>query len=91
MAEQSGPLANLETNDIVAIVLSVIFPGVGHIVLGQTMKGIAIIAAVVLSCGVGYLVSLVIAADALCIARVKKERPVGDWEIFPDHQRLLGI
>jgi hypothetical protein len=29
MTEQSGPLATLETNDIVAIVLSVFVPGVG--------------------------------------------------------------
>jgi|APLow6443716910_1056828.scaffolds.fasta_scaffold1252014_1 TM2 domain-containing membrane protein YozV len=91
MTEQSGPLATLETNDIVAIVLSVFVPGVGHMLLGQTVKGIAILAATILSCGVGYLVSLLIAADALCVARVRKERPVGDWEIFPDHKRLLGV
>lgn len=91
MTEQSGPLANLETNDIVAIVLSVILPGVGHILLGQKTKGIAILAAVVISCGVGYIVSLLIAADALCVARVAKERQVGEWEFFPDHKRLLGI
>jgi TM2 domain-containing membrane protein YozV len=91
MTEQSGPLANLETNDIVAIVLSVFLPGVGHILLGQKMKGLAILGAVIISCGVGYLVSLLVAADALCVARIKKERPVDEWEFFPEHKRLLGV
>lgn len=91
MNQQSGPLATLETNDIVAIVLSVFVPGVGHILLGQKVKGIAILGAVILSCGVGYIVSLLIAADALCVARTKKERAVGDWEFFPEHKRLLGV
>lgn len=83
--------AQLETNDIVALVLSVIFPGVGHFMLGQSKKGIAIIAGVILSCGVGYVVSLLVAVDAYCVARVRKERQVGEWEIFPDHNKLLGI
>ena len=91
MAEQSGPLANLETNDIIAIVLSVILPGVGHLMLGQKTKGLVILGAVIISCGVGYIVSLLIAADALCVARVAKEREVGEWEFFPEHKRLLGI
>lgn len=88
---QLAPSNQLETNDIVALVLSVIFPGVGHFMLGQGKKAIAIIAAVVLSCGVGYLVSILIAVDAYCVARVRKERQVGEWEFFPDHNKLLGI
>ncbi len=91
MSEQGGPLATLETNDIVAIVLSIVLPGVGHILLDQKMKGLAILAAVIFTCGVGYIVSLLVAADALCVARVKKERAVDEWEFFPEHKRLLGI
>lgn len=83
--------SSLETNDIVALVLSVVFPGVGHFLLGQTKKGIAILAGVILSCGVGYVVSILIAVDAYCVARVRKERQVGEWEIFPEHNKLLGI
>lgn len=88
---QLAPSNQLETNDIVALVLSVVFPGVGHFLLGQTKKGIAIIAAVILSCGVGYLVSILIAVDAYCVARIRKERQVGEWEFFPEHNKLLGI
>jgi TM2 domain-containing membrane protein YozV len=91
MNEQGGPLANLETHDILAIVLSVVLPGMGHILLGQKVKGLTILAGVIISCGVGYIISLFIALDALCVARVRKERPVGEWEFFPDHKRLLGV
>lgn len=91
MTEQSGPLANLETNDIVAIVLSVFLPGVGHIMLGQKTKGLVILAAVIVSCGAGYIISLLVAADALCVARIRKEREIEEWEIFPEHKRLLGV
>jgi len=91
MTESSGPLANLETNDIIAVVLSIFVPGVGHILLGQKTKGIVILGAVILSCGVGYLVSLLIAIDALCVARISKERPVQEWEFFPEHKRWLGV
>lgn len=89
--ESSGSSANLETRDIIAIVLSIFLPGVGHLVLGQKTKGIAIIAGVILSCGVGYLVSAIIAIDAYLVARVQKEREVGEWEVFPEHKRLLGM
>jgi len=91
MTEPSGLFANLETNDMIAIVLSVFLPGVGHLMLGQKMKGLAILAAVIFSCGAGYIVSLIIAADALCVARIRKERELGEWEIFPEHKRLLGV
>jgi TM2 domain-containing membrane protein YozV len=89
--ESSGSSANLETSDIVAIVLSIFLPGVGHILLGQKTKGLAILAAVILSCGVGYLVSAIVAIDAYLVARVQKERAVGEWEILPEHKRLLGV
>ena len=88
MQNDSG---SLETRDILAIVLSIFLPGVGHILLGQKTKGIAILAAVILSCGVGYIVSAIIAIDAYLVARVQKERAIGEWEVFPEHKRLLGV
>lgn len=84
-------MAKLETNDIVAIVLSFFLPGVGHIMLGQKTKGIVILAVTILTCGVGYIASVLVALDAYLVAQVIKERPVGDWEIFPEHKRLLGM
>ncbi len=83
--------ASLDTSDIVAMVLSFLLPGVGHFMLGQGKKGIVILAAVILSCGVGYIASLLVVLDAYLVARVRKERNVGEWEFFPEHHRMLGI
>ena len=80
----------LDVVDVLAVILSVIAPGIGHIVLGQVMKGIVILALVVASCGVGYIISAIIALDAFMVARARRVRRVGDWEIFPEH-RSLGL
>ena len=74
---------DLDGVDILAVLLSVFAPGLGHIILGQTAKGLVIMALVIASCGVGYILSAVIALDAFMLARAKKLRRVGDWEIFP--------
>jgi TM2 domain-containing membrane protein YozV len=80
----------IDAVDVLAVILSVIAPGVGHIVLGQVLKGVVILALVVASCGVGYVVSAIIALDAFMVARARRVRKVGDWEIFPEH-RTLGL
>ena len=81
----------LDSHDLLAVILSVFLPGIGHIMLEQKTKGLVILAAVIASCGVGYLVSCIIAVDAYLVARARKERPVADFECFPEHQRYLGI
>jgi TM2 domain-containing membrane protein YozV len=81
----------LDAVDIAAIVLSVLAPGLGHIILGQALKGVVILALVVASCGVGYIVAAVIALDAYLLARARKHREVGPWEIFPERRRALGF
>lgn len=73
----------LDNNDIVAIVLSIFFPGAGHIVLGQTGKGIAIIAGMILTCGMFAILWPIVIIDAVMVAQASKKRPVGDWEFFP--------
>ncbi len=73
----------LDNNDIIAIVLSLFFPGAGHIMLGQTTKGIAIIAAMILSCGIAAIAWPVVLIDVVMLAQAKKKRPVDDWELFP--------
>jgi len=80
----------LDVVDVLAIILSVLAPGIGHIVLGQVLKGVVILALVIASCGVGYLVSAIIALDAFMVARARRVRQVGDWEMFPDH-RTFGL
>lgn len=77
--------------DILAVVLSVIAPGLGHVVLGQVAKGLVIMLLVVASCGVGYIASAIIALDAYMVARARRMREVGDWEIFPDHRSVLRL
>ncbi len=90
-ATHPSPSATLDTHDVVAIVLSVILPGLGHLMLGQKTKGLVIFAAVIASCGVGYVVSVLIAVDAYLVARVRKHRPAGEFECFPEHEAYLGI
>ena len=77
------PSGEMDSNDVLAIVLSVIFPGVGHMILGQVTKGIVILAATYLTCGVGYFLCAIVAIDAYMVAKVRKTRPVEDFEFFP--------
>lgn len=93
MTQQPGTPAKikhqLESNDIVALVLSFFLPGAGHIMAGQTIKGAVILAAMFFTCGGGYLLVLFIIADCFFVLNCKKDRPVGDWEFFPDYNRYI--
>ena len=89
-AAANSELETLDTTDIVAIVLSVVAPGVGHVILGQTVKGLVILLAVVATLGVGLLVSAVAALDCYLLAKARKERVVGPWEFFPQRERSGG-
>jgi hypothetical protein len=80
----------LEFTDFVAVVLSIFAPGLGHVILGQVMKGVVIMVLTILSCGVGYIVSALIALDAFMVARARHTRPVGDWEIFPEYRAVFA-
>ena len=80
----------LDATDVLAVVLSVLAPGLGHIILGQTLKGLVIMALVIATCGVGYVLTAVIALDAYMVARARQARPVGEWELFPDHRSVFA-
>lgn len=80
---------SLETNEIVAIVLAFFFPGSGQIMLGQTTKGVVILAAYFLTCGGLGLLPFASALDAYCVAITRKRRPIGDWDIFPDIKEVF--
>ena len=77
------PTDQLDNNDLLAIILTVFFPGVGHMMVGQTTKGIAILAATYLTCGLGYVAFALVAIDCYMVAMARKKRPVDDWEFFP--------
>lgn len=77
----------LDAKDIVCIVLSLVAPGAGHIILGQTIKGVVILLAVLATLGVGLIVSSLAAVDCYLLAKARKERTVGEWEFFPERRR----
>lgn len=80
----------LDFTDFIAVVLSIFAPGLGHVILGQVAKGLVIMALTILSCGAGYIVSALIALDAFMVARARRTREVGDWEIFPEYRVVFG-
>lgn len=80
----------LDNNDIVAIVLSVFLPGVGHIVLGQVAKGVVILLATLVTCGGFGLIWIAALLDAYLVAMTQKYRDVGEWEFFPDVNQHFG-
>ena len=79
----TNPSQQLDTNDVMGIALNFFFPGAGYMVLGQTTKGIAILAATYLPCGAGYLLTIIFVLDAYMVAMARKNRPVDEWEFFP--------
>ena len=81
----------LDGTDVLAVVLSVLAPGLGHVVVGQVAKGLVIMTLVIASCGIGYVASAFIALDTYMVARAKRVREVGDWEIFPDYRTALQL
>jgi len=86
--EQRRP--KLDNSDIFAIVLSVIFPGVGQMMLGQQTKGIVVLlVAIVTGCGFG-LISLASALDTYCVAIASKKGEVDEWEFFPDIREIFS-
>lgn len=74
---------SLDTNDIIAIVVTCFFPGIGHLMVGQTSKGIAIFAAMILTCGIAAIAWPIVMIDLIMVAQARKRRPLADWECFP--------
>ncbi|RDV37798.1 hypothetical protein DV096_11820 [Bradymonadaceae bacterium TMQ3] len=86
---QNNP-GGLSTDQIIALVLSFLIPGVGQIMMGQTAKGLVILAvAIVTGCG-GGLISIASVLDAFLLIKAKEYRQVGDWEFFPDFNQTFG-
>ena len=65
-------------------------PGLAHVLIGQTKKGIIIFVAVFLTVGLIYLVSIVVAFDAYLVLRAQQYREVGEFEILPDSKAFFG-
>jgi len=79
----------LDNNDIIALVVSLFLPGVGHMMLGQTLKGIVVLAASFFTCGGFGLIWIAVILDIYLVAMTRKYRELGDWEFFPDANQHL--
>ena len=79
----------LDNDDIIAMVVSVFLPGVGHMMLGQAVKGIVILGVSMFTCGGFGLLWFAVILDAYLVAMTRKYRDVGDWEILPDASQHL--
>ncbi len=84
---QHGANAPLTQDEMIPVGLSLLFPGSGHIMLGQKTKGITLLAIsiplLLMTCGTAYLVMIAVAYDAYLVTLVKRQRPVGEWEFLP--------
>ena len=73
----------LDSNDAIALVVTLILPGIGHLMLGQTQKGLAIFALTFFTCGLSYFAVLLVIYDAYMVALARKKRPIQEWEFLP--------
>lgn len=67
----------------IAALLSCVLPGVGHIYLGQTQKGLVILFGGLLLCYLGGLLGPLMAVDAFRMGeKLEEGKPIGPWEFF---------
>lgn len=72
----------VEVDDLIPVIVSVFLPGAGHLMLGQTKKGILLLLGILL-CGVSYIISVIVALDAYMVGQARKHRHVDEMEFFP--------
>lgn len=71
------------TDPLVAGLLSLVLPGLGQLVAGQTTKGVVMLILGFLTCGLGGLLNLALALDAYLIAqRVRRGETIQEWQFF---------
>lgn len=81
---------DLSQEEIIAVIAALI-PGLGQLLLGQTVKGLVILGIALLSCAGMGLLSVASVLDAYLVARAKHRRAVGEWEFFPDFQEAFDL
>lgn len=70
--------------------ISLLIPGLAHVMIGQTKKGVIFFVLLFLTVGLFYAVSIVVAFDAYLVLRAQRTRHVGDFEFFPDSKSFFG-
>jgi TM2 domain-containing membrane protein YozV len=66
--------------------LNLIVPGLSHILMGQTAKGITLLLSSYLLAwaGIGVLIWIASVIDGFMVGQVlQRGRPVGEWQFFP--------
>ena len=66
--------------------INLLIPGLSQIMMGQTTKGIVLLAAsyVLIFIGIGALVWIASVVDGFMVGQVLQSgRPVGEWQFFP--------
>lgn len=80
----------LESDELLPVFLSFI-PGVGQIMMGQTVKGLVMLGASFFCLNFFGLLTIASILDAYLIAKVKKKREVDDWEFFPEFKETFDL
>lgn len=70
--------------------VSLLIPGLAHVMIGQVKKGVAFFILLFLSFGLLYMVSILIAFDAFLVLRAQKTRDVAEFEFFPDSKSFFA-
>ncbi len=89
-APDQGKGYELSTADKIVLLISFFVPGAAHIAFGQTKKGILLVASIVLTFGLVYLISIGLVFDAYLVLRAKSYREVDEFEMLPDLKEVLG-
>lgn len=70
--------------------VSLLIPGLAHVMIGQVKKGIGFFVLLFLSFGLLYVVSVLVAFDAFLVLRAQKNREVKEFEFFPDSKSFFA-
>ncbi len=80
----------LEGEEFIPVVLALI-PGVGQMMLGQTVKGLVMLGLAIFTCGFGGILAVASVLDAFLVATAQKRREVDEWEFFPDFKETFDM
>lgn len=81
---------DLETAEVLAVIAAVV-PGLGQMLVGQTVKGLVLLGIALLTCSGFGLFSVASIIDTFLVAKAKHRRAVGEWEFFPDFQQTFNL
>ena len=81
----------LESEDIIAMVITFFIPGIGQLLLGQQVKGLVILGLALFTCSGFGLIAVASLVDTYLVAKARKNREVGDWEFFPDFNEAFNL